>query len=330
MSDKLDDIVINTDGTMIYNPYNENNKEITKQEVSSILKSYGLPGDIYNFNLYKRAFVHKSYTKRPKQENMDQNIVIMPKPENCLDLKQKSYERLEFLGDGIVELITKYYLYRRFPKENEGFMTEKKIALVKNESLGKLAYDMNLNKWLLLSKHAEEKKSRTNLKKLGCLFEAFMAALFLDYNKLDIKDEENWFDTLFVCGPGFQMAQIFLENIYERHVNWIELIINDDNYKNILQVKIQKEFKTTPLYIEKQYNIETGYIMGVYLCLGYQSHDIIPENYEVIKNKINLQDINMEYSKKGKLIMQLGEASHKIKKKAEQLACMKALEQIIE
>ena len=159
--------------------------------------------------MYKRAFAHKSYVKRPKQENIDQNIVIMPKPANCIELKQKSYERLEFLGDGIVELITKYYLYRRFPKENEGFMTEKKIALVKNESLGKLAYDMNLNKWLLLSKHAEEKKSRTNLKKLGCLFEAFMAALFLDYNKLDIKDEEKWFNTLFVCGPGFQMAQIF-------------------------------------------------------------------------------------------------------------------------
>ena len=70
--------------------------------------------------------------------------------------------------------------------------------------------------------------------------------------------------------------------------------------------------------------------MGVYLCLGYQSYDIIPENYEVIKSKINLQDINKEYSKKGKIIMQLGEASHKIKKKAEQVACMNALEQIIE
>ena len=43
MCDKLDDIVVNNDGTMIYNPYNENNKEITEQEVSSILKSYGLP-----------------------------------------------------------------------------------------------------------------------------------------------------------------------------------------------------------------------------------------------------------------------------------------------
>ena len=44
--------------------------------------------------------------------------------------KGASYERLEFLGDGVLECITKYYLYRRFPKEDEGFMTEKKIALV--------------------------------------------------------------------------------------------------------------------------------------------------------------------------------------------------------
>jgi hypothetical protein len=53
-----------------------------------------------------------------------------------------------------------------------------------------------------------------------------------------------------MVGPGFQMAQVFVEAIFERHVNWIELILTDDNYKNILQVKIQKEFKITPDYIE--------------------------------------------------------------------------------
>ncbi|NDB36077.1 MAG: hypothetical protein EB023_12220, partial [Flavobacteriia bacterium] len=52
-------------------------------------------------------------------------------------------------------------------------MTEKKIAIVKNEAIGKIALEMGLHKWLVLSKHAEEKRIRTNLKKLGCLFEAF-------------------------------------------------------------------------------------------------------------------------------------------------------------
>ena len=60
-----------------------------------------------------------------------------------MPLKSKSNERLEFLGDGILELVAKYYLYRRFPKENEGFMTEKKIAIVKNEAIGKIALEIS-------------------------------------------------------------------------------------------------------------------------------------------------------------------------------------------
>ena len=110
-----------------------------------------------------------------------------------MPLKTKSNERLEYLGDGVLECITKYYLYRRFPKENEGFLTEKKIALVKNESIGRMAYEMGLNKWYIMSEMLK-KKTRTNLKKLGCLFEAFLGALFLDFNKISIKDEDSWFE----------------------------------------------------------------------------------------------------------------------------------------
>lgn len=326
MTDKLEGVV-NADGLLLYNPYNNKNVEITQGEVAAILKSYGLPGTVYNLKLYQRAFVHKSYTKRPALENIGNNIVIVGKPTNCLPLRQKSNERLEFLGDGILEAITKYYLYRRFPKENEGFMTEKKIALVKNEAIGKLAYDMNLNKWLLLSNHAEEKNSRTNLKKLGCLFEAFLAAVFLDFNKLNIHDEDKWFDELFVCGPGFQMAQIFLENVYERHVNWTNIIVNDDNYKNILQVKIQKEFKTTPRYIEREYDLDTGYNMGVYLCLGYNIHELshtMATKYKDVKK--TFAEINELYDQGQCFFILLGEAMHKIKKKAEQQACLAALD----
>ena len=134
-------------------------------------------------------------------------------------------------------------------KAGKGFRKKKKIALFKNEHIGKLAYEMRLQKWLLLSRHAEEKNTRVNLKKLGCLFESFLGALFLDVNKLSIKDEENWFENVFVTGPGFQMAQKFVENIFENHVDWTELIKNDYNYKNKLQVLIQKEFKTTPEYV---------------------------------------------------------------------------------
>ena len=320
-----DDVVRGEDG-LIFNPYNPSNVEITLNEVQYILTKYGLPCQVHNLNLYKRAFVHRSYTKRPQFENIQQNITIADRPDDCLPLKTKSNERLEFLGDGILELVTKYYLYRRFPKENEGFMTEKKIAIVKNEAIGRIALEMGLHKWLILSRHAEEKKIRTNLKKLGCLFESFLGALFLDVNKTIIKDDDGMFQDFFVTGPGFQMAQKFVENIFEKHIDWIELIQNDDNYKNILQVKIQKEFKVTPHYMEIEHELEVGYRMGVYLCLGQPTHSLNLNQairIETLKTFEKIQDYLTQHH--GKIFLFLGEGTHKIKRKAEQEACLVAL-----
>ena len=221
-------------------------------------------------------------------------------------MRSKSNERLEFLGDGVLELITKYYLYTRFPKADEGFMTEKKIAIVKNEHIGKLAYELNLQTYYIISKHAEEKKIRNNYKKLGCLFEAFLGALFLDANKGDLKNI-NHVD--FICGPGFQVAQLFLNSIFEKFIDWNNLIESNDNYKNNFQVILQKEFKYTPTYVilnyqdynqdetigqdkiihPDQYNvlqsnntlILNNYEMGVYLIIGYMS-----VSYSEIENSL--------------------------------------------
>jgi ribonuclease-3 len=312
----------------IFNPFNPENREITLNDVQSILTRHGITAKVNNLELYKRAFVHRSYTKHPILENEGANIQIAPRPSNCLDLKTKSNERLEFIGDGVLELITKYYLYRRFPKADEGFMTEKKIALVKNEHIGKLAYDMQINKWLLLSKHAEEKKTRTNLKKLGCLFEAFLGALFLDFNKISVEDEHGWFKNVFVTGPGFQMAQIFVENILESHVDWVKLINTDDNYKNILQVKIQKEFKTTPEYIELSHNPENGYEMGVYLCVGQPIHQFKLIDAKPFSSYGSFMNIQAELLEKDNVFVFLGSGTHKIKKKAEQIACEIAIKNL--
>lgn len=313
-----DDIIVENE-TLIFNPYNSRNTVIKKNNIENILKYYGLPPIINNIKLYRRAFVHKSYVKKPKLENEKNNIVIAEKPDDCLPLKTKSNERLEFLGDGVLELIAKYYLYRRFPKENEGFMTEKKISLVKNEAIGKIAYDMGLNRWYIISKNAEEKKTRTNLKKLGCLFEAFLAAIFLDMNKINVEDEENWFKNIFVVGPGFQMVQKFLENIFEKHINWKDLLENQDNYKNTLQILLQKEFKTTPIYKEiSNYDEETGYNMGVFLCIGKKHYNL--KMYDSIKFE-SIEQIKELYKKNKFVYTFLGSSKHKIKKKAEQRAC---------
>ena len=199
----------------LYNPYNPKNKPITQVSVQNILERFNVLHSINDCGIFERAFVHRSYVEPQK---INDGVVLAPRPPDCLELKSHSNERLEFLGDGILENITKFYLYKRFPHKDEGFMTEKKIALVKNDHIGKLAYKIGLNEWYIMSKNAEEKKTRNNFKKLGCLFEAFLGALFLDFNKVPIDDTDKWFQSVFVCGPGFQIAQTFVETIFEKHV----------------------------------------------------------------------------------------------------------------
>jgi len=342
-----DDIFVkrgaNGQDTYVFDPYNEKNVEITPEDVESILRAYGIDAPIHNFNLYKRAFVHQSYMKRPQSDNRAHNITIVDCPPGCLPLYSKSNERLEYIGDGVLENITKYYLYCRFPKEEPGFLTDKKIALVKNESIGKMALEMGLHRWLVISKHAESKQIRMNLKKLGCLFEAFVGAIFHDFNRVVVKDEAGWFDR-FDTGPGFQMAQVFVRNVYEKHVDWVELVQNDDNFKNILQVRIQKEFKTTPHYMEIHgyYGEEESdegldgiaaspkYHMGVYLCLGKDPHSLRHDE-SVTPDSLNIKhysDIHALVASRGSLFLFLGEGRHSIKKKAEQMASRMALQRL--
>tara|TARA_Y100000389_G_scaffold17772_2_gene15504 strand:+ start:1288 stop:2265 length:978 start_codon:yes stop_codon:yes gene_type:complete len=318
----MTDFSVNDDNSdeNIYNPYNPINKEISLIELQTILRSYGLPTTVHNIEYYKLAFVHHSYTFNNTED------CSFERPSNCVELKPKSNERLEFLGDGILEAIIKFYLYKRFPEENEGFMTEKKIALVKNESIGKLAYDMKLNKWLLLSVSAEEKKNRSNYKKLGCLFEAFLGAMFLDFNEIPIHDEDKWFQNIFLSGPGFQLVQIFMENVLEQHINWFELINSDVNFKNKLQMIIQKEFKTTPDYLEFEKNYD-GYNMGVFLCIGMNIHNLSHNDAMIIHSGIEnkFEYIKDILNQTGRVFVFLGSGKHKIKRKAEMTACENAL-----
>ena len=282
------------------NPYNEKNIEIKEQNIKEILNTYGIYHSINDMELWKRAFVNSSYVKQPFL-----NYVQLP--YNCIELKQFSNERLEFIGDGILENITKYYLYKRFPDADEGFMTEKKINLVRNEHIGKLAYKMGLHKWLLISKQSEEKKNRNNYKKLGCLFESFLGALFLDVNEYD--------------NNGYKTCQIFLESIFSLLVDWSEILENDDNYKNIFQVKIQKEFKCTPLYKILHQDEELKYTMGVFLSLNESESIDDFVDFESIGSFEKIKDNQHK-------AIHFGTGIHKIKKKAEQMACLEALKKI--
>ena len=145
---------------------------------------------------------------------------------------------------------------------------------------------------------------------------------------IKIYDNDKWFDNLFISGPGFQMVQIFVESIFEKHVDWMNLIQNDDNFKNILQVKIQKNFKVTPHYMDiEEYNAETGYHMGVFLCLGQQIHETNIENAYNI-NEFNDFNHVKETATINPVLILLGKGIHKIKKKAEQDACKEAISKI--
>lgn len=297
------------------NPYNNKNIEIAETDIHNLLESHQVYYKIKNIDLFRRSFVHRSYM-------LQTDIKQLQKPYDCLELKKSSNERLEFLGDGILESITKLYLYKRFPDADEGFMTEKKICLVKNEHIGKMAYKIGLQKWFVISKNAEEKKIRNNYKKLGCLFESFLGALFLDANQVKIDDP--LFTSYFNVGAGFQYCQIFIEYIYENLVDWNEILETDDNFKNILQVKIQKEFKRTPEYIILKQDDELRYNMGVYLCLTDNIHTLdhtMAVDFEKIKTFENIRKYNHTF-------IFIGEGTHKIKKKAEQMACLDALNKI--
>jgi len=322
------DVYHGADSELVFNPYNSNNRNLDMAFVVRLLRDHGITYQPRNNELYQRAFVHKSYVKRPHLENQANSIVIADRPHDCLPLKTRSNERLEFLGDGVLEMVTKWYLYRRFPKADEGFMTEKKIQLVKNEAIGKLAYKMGLNKWYIVSRHAEEKKTRTNLKKLGCLFEAFLGALFLDADKVSCAGVGELVKTPAPFGAGFQIAQAFVESVLERYVDWVELVRSDDNYKNILQVMIQKEFKVTPTYIQVGCSEDAGFQMMVTLYIGDVYTELKATDAKRLSSYSSYEDMHQEVAATGRVLVALGSSVHKIKKKAEQEACRLAIEDL--
>ena len=106
------------------------------------------------------------------------------------------------------------------------------------------------------------------------------------------------------------------------------MIKNDDNYKNILQVKVQKHFKITPDYMEISHDLEEGYKMGVYICLGQPIHGVTHDNSIPFEQFSNFQEITEYVEEHNKVLVFLGEGLHKIKKKAEQIACEESIKKI--
>ena len=109
-------------------PYNNNNKLLKDEDLKKFFNNNGLNDINYNnINLYRTAFIHKSYCTMKNTDFKTSNINC---PNDCIPLQDMSYERLEFLGDAILNMIVANYLYFRFPDQNEGFLSKIRTRIV--------------------------------------------------------------------------------------------------------------------------------------------------------------------------------------------------------
>lgn len=94
--------------------------------------------------------------------------------------ERRSNERLEFLGDAIIEFVVSQHLYDKFPEKEEGYLTALRANLVNTVNLSEIANNLQLGKFIYLSKGEEEGGGRTNPSLLADTVEAIVGALFLD------------------------------------------------------------------------------------------------------------------------------------------------------
>ncbi len=215
---------MNTQTKFKADPYNFSNKLITNNDIIDIMKKINM-NDFKpnNISFYQEAFIHKSY-------NLLEDYKEFKKPDNCLELQDRSYETLEFLGDSLLGCMTAEYLYLRFEGEDEGFMTKIKTRIVNGEQLCYLATQLGMNKHLIISKHIEDNCSgRENQHILEDVLEAFIGALYLDTQ-------------------DYQVIRNFVFNLIECFLDLPDIILNDTNYKDQILRYFQHNFKVYPSY----------------------------------------------------------------------------------
>lgn len=246
-----------------YCPWNENNRLITLDDIYKIYEKCGFQNvkkilKINDISLYQTAFVHSSYINKKETDqqgkSLEKKIDYMEKPPNVLDLFDKDYEDMEFLGDRCLDLSVAYYLYRMYPETDQGFKTKMKTKIVKKETLAKFAEFLGFEKFLIISKHVEEKTNlgRRNPRILEDVMEAFICAIFMDQNlnKEYYSSKINDLKRFRLSGPGWEIVNCFIENLLEQCIDFEGLVMTEENYKEILLQYYQKEFKITPKYLE--------------------------------------------------------------------------------
>jgi len=183
-----------------------------------------------NKDLLRQAFTHRSYLNESSDAKIEHN------------------ERLEFLGDAVMELIVTEHLYKDYPEKAEGDLTNWRAALVNAKMLTSVAEELGFNDFLLLSRGEAKELGKARAYILANAFEAFLGALYLD--------------------SGYKPCDEFIEkNLFKN----LAEIIQDGSYKDAkskFQEEAQERASITPSYKvikETGPDHEKSFIVGVYL-----------------------------------------------------------------
>ena len=184
-----------------------------------------------NKDLLIQAFCHRSYLN----ENPDFYL--------------KNNERMEFLGDAVLELVVTEYLFQKYPKKSEGELTNWRAALVNAKILGDLAKELDFNDYLLLSRGETKELGKARQYILANCFEALIGAIYLD--------------------SGYKNCQKFVEkNLIKKLPEIIEKGLFRDA-KSRFQEEAQERAGITPLYkVLKEWGPDHAkhFIIGVFLA----------------------------------------------------------------
>jgi ribonuclease-3 len=149
-------------------------------------------------------------------------------------------------------MVVAKYLFERYPDQNEGFLSMMRTKIVNGKMLGSLGKKIGFDKFVLISKQIEEAGGRTNYKTLEDVFEAFIAAIYLDYQSdEDMPTMPSTLSALIpLSGSGFHMAETWIVTILEKYIDFVELIQTQTNYKDMLSKYMQNNLKDMPRFYE--------------------------------------------------------------------------------
>ncbi|MCX6757669.1 MAG: ribonuclease III [Candidatus Nomurabacteria bacterium] len=161
-------------------------------------------------NLLKQAFIHRSYINENPSAGLSHN------------------ERLEFLGDAVLELVVTDYLYKKYPTYTEGELTALRSALVNAIILSEIASNIGMNEYLLLSRGEAKDMGKARQYILANTFESFTGAVFLD--------------------QGYSVAENFVSEVLLPKTEEIVSKKLWRDSKSLVQEKAQEYFSVTPAY----------------------------------------------------------------------------------